>query len=157
MKKTLPFFLLLAAALLLAGCGSQTKTGDAAQKSALPLREAVNAIAPDAAGLVSLTAEDLADVMGIEPGDYQEAVYLQSTNLGSREIVAIRAKDAQGQKQIVQRLEAYLEQRRKETRNYLPDAYKLLADAKVESKNLTVVLFVGEKSAEESAKLLAGE
>ena len=91
------------------------------------------------------------------PEEYQEAVYLQSADMSGREIVAFRAKDAEAAKRIAQRLETYLEQRRKEARDYLPDAYRLLTDARVESKRLTVALFVGAKASDESTKFLAGE
>ena len=157
MKKEFVIVALLTAMLLLTGCGNHAQTGASTGKAALSLRDAVNEAASDAAGLVALTKEDLSDIMGIEPEDYLEAVYLQSADLSGREIVAFRAKDAEGAKRIAQQLETYLEQRRKETRDYLPDAYKLLTDARVESKRLTIALFVGEKSSEETAKLLVGE
>ena len=157
MKKVCCVLVLLTAMLLLAGCAGQEKAGDSAGKAALSLLEAVHQAASDAEGLVTLTAEDLTDIMGIEPEEYQEAVYLQSADMSGREIVAFRAKDAEAAKRITQRLETYLEQRRKEARDYLPDAYRLLTDARVESKRLTVALFVGAKASDESTKFLAGE
>lgn len=39
----------------------------------------------------------------------------------------------------------------------MPDEYALLEKAKVETKNNTVALIVGEQAAEETRKLMAGE
>ena len=47
-----------------------------------------------------------------------------------REILVLRAADAEAAQRVRDRVEAYLERRRKETNNYLPEAYKLLMAAK---------------------------
>jgi len=149
--------LLMMAAVMLFGL---TACGDAAPKAAStaekPLRELVDSVMVTE-GLVSMPKADLEDVIGIDPADFKEAVYLQDDGMGGREVIVLRAKDKDAAARIAQMLEGYLEQRRKETRNYLPEAYKLLEAAKVETKNLTVVLVSGEKASEQSAKLLAGE
>ncbi len=157
MKKNRSVLLLIVLSLFLAtlsGCQS----GDAAKPALLPLREAVEKALKDKEGLVAYTADDLTDLMGILPEDYSEALFLVgSDSLSGREIVAVRAKDASSLKKITEALGNYLSQRQEETRNYLPDAYKLQTQAKVESKNLTAVLIVGAHSAEETKAFLAGE
>ena len=112
----------------------------------------------DAAGsMINLPGTDLEDVIGIDPADFTDAVYMQDEGMGGNEALVLRAQDEKAAERIVSMLEGYLEQRRKETRNYVPEAYQLLEKAKVERKNLTVALISGEKAAEESAALLAGE
>ena len=140
--------------LLLAGC--QEKSPE--KTAPLPLREAVEKALTDKDSLVAYTADDLTDLMGILPEDYTEALFLVgSDSLSGREIVAVRAKDASTLKKTVDALQNYLSQRMEETRNYLPDAYKLQTQAKVESKNLTAVLIVDAYSAAETKAFLAGE
>ena len=145
---------LLLFAITLTGCQS----GDTAKPASLPLKEAVEKALTDKDGLVAYTADDLTDLMGIMPEDYTEALFLVgSDSLSGREIVAVRAKNASSLKKVTEALGNYLSQRQEETRNYLPDAYKLQTQAKVESKNLTAVLIVGAHSAEETKAFLAGE
>lgn len=146
---------LMLVALTLSGC-QQEKTAE--KMASLPLREAVEKALTDKDGLVAYTADDLTDLMGILPEDYTEALFLMgSDSLSGREIIAVRAKDASSLKKITEALNNYLTQRKQETRNYLPDAYKLQTQTKVETRNLTAVLIVGAHSAEETRTFLAGE
>ena len=153
MKKKRILLLGLALLLLvLSGCKGAEK------KEALPLREAVENALRDRDGLVAYTAEDLTDLTGIMPEDYTEALFLVgSDSLSGREIIAVRAVDAAALKRVVAAMENYLEQRREETRNYLPEVYQLQTQAKVEYKNLTAVLIVGGSAADETGSFLAGE
>lgn len=154
MKRALLLIGLTLIVLIAAGC--QEKSPEKA--AALPLREAVEKALTDKDGLVAYTADDLTDLMGILPEDYTEALFLVgSDSLSGREIIAVRAKDASSLKKMTESLNNYLSQRMEETRNYLPDAYKLQSQAKVESKNLTAVLIIGAHSAEETKAFLAGE
>lgn len=147
---------LLLIAMMLSGC--QSSTENAPKAAALPLREAVEKALTDKENLVAYTADDLTDLMGILPEDYTEALFLMGgDSLSGREIIAVRAKDSASLKKITEALNNYLAQRQQETRNYLPDAYKLQTQAKVETKNLTAVLIVGAHSAEETKAFLAGE
>ena len=159
MKKTVLTAMLLLLTVFLAGCGGDAarKTSEPTQNPAMTLQEKVEKAAADARDLVPLTDEDLLDVLGIEPEEYSDFVYLQENGLGGREILVIRAADNDAAGRVKQRVENYLEQRRLETQNYLPAAYQLLRAAKVETKGLTVALFVGEKAAEETKAVLAGE
>ncbi|MBR4538575.1 MAG: DUF4358 domain-containing protein [Clostridia bacterium] len=154
MKRAFLLIGIMLLAMLFAGC--QEKSAEKA--AALPLREAVEKALTDKDSLVAYTADDLTDLMGILPEDYTEALFLVgSDSLSGREIIAVRAKDASSLKKTADALQNYLSQRMEETRNYLPDAYKLQSQAKVESKNLTAVLIVGAHSAEETKAFLAGE
>ncbi len=159
MKKNSLLLLSLIILILLTGCSTKDTDTKSSVSSTLstPLRQLVETVCPDAAQLAALNTDDLSDVTGIEAEDYTEAVYLQNTSLSGREILVIRAKDETKAKQISQLLDTYLERRRKETRDYAPDAYSLLSKAKVTTKHLTVALISGEKAAEETSQLLAGE
>ena len=121
-----------------------------------PLKELVSGVI-SAEGLVSLPRTDLEDIIGIDPEDFTEAVYMQDEGMGGREVLVLRASDKDAAARIASLLENYLENRRKETRNYAPEAYKLLEAAKVETKNLTVALISDEQAAKLTTSLLAGE
>lgn len=156
MKKIL--FVLLAGLLLLAltGCANQNEE-PVASTLETPLAELVNTVVPGAAEMASLPLMDLEDIIGIEASEYTEAVYLQSTALEGGEALVLRAVDAEAAERIVAMLENYRQRRCEETKNYVPEAYKLLSDAKVTRKNNTVALIVTEKAAQVTTKLLAGE
>ena len=153
MKKIALLMLALLMALSLTACGQSPK---AASTADTPLNVLVdNVIAKD--GLFHMPKTDLEDVIGIDPADFKEAVFLQDDGMGGREVLALRAADKNAAARVAAQLENYLAQRQKETRNYLPDAYKLLESASVQTKNLTVVLISGENAADWTTKLLAGE
>ena len=149
--------LLLAAMLLVLGACSAPEKGAPASDAPASLAEKVNMIAEDAGNLADLTAEDLEDVLGAVPADYTEFVFLQSEGMDGRELLAVRAADRDAAGRVAGMAEAYLERRLKETRNYAPEAYKLLSEAKVRTKNLTVVLAVGPNGTQEADFILAGE
>ena len=154
MKKLLLTAVLIALVLSLAGCGQPKEEAPAVK---LPLDELAASVAADAGTLLKLSAEDLEDALGITPEMYTEFIYLQDDAMTGREILALRTGRPEAAEQVRVKLEAYLERQRKETRDYLPEAYKLLSAAKVEVKNNTVALIAGENAAEETRKLLAGE
>ena len=149
--------LLLAAMLLVLGSCSAPEKGALVSDAPASLAEKVNMIAEDAGNLAALTAEDLEDVLGAVPADYTEFVFLQSEGMDGRELLAVRAADRDAAGRVAGMAEAYLERRLKETRNYAPEAYKLLSEAKVRTKNLTVVLAVGPNGTQEADFILAGE
>ncbi|MBR6185338.1 MAG: DUF4358 domain-containing protein [Clostridia bacterium] len=146
--------LLMLLSLLLSGC----RTGGGQEKALLPLEDAVGKAVSDREDLIAYTGEDLSDLTGILPQDYTEAVFLVgSDTLSGREVIAVRAKDENALKAAAEALKAYLSGRMQETRNYLPDAYKLQSEARVETKNLTAALFIGPNAAEETRAFLTGE
>ena len=141
--------LLLALALLLCGCGAAPKK---------PLDETVSAALVDKNGLMDFPADELEMIADITADGYTEYVYLTSEDgVSAREVIVLRAKDRQTAADIRQKLTDYLERRRIETRDYLPDEYQLLSQAKVESKNLTVALIIGKDAARETEALLKQE
>ena len=152
MKKGWIIGILLLLALTLGACAPKEE-----QKEKKALADTVTAAVKDAKDLVAWSEDDLADLLGILPEDYTEQVYLQGESLSGREIIVIRAKDQEAAGRIADTLNNYLDQRKQETQNYLPDAYKLLSNAKVETKNLTVALVVGESGPAESQAILKDE
>ena len=150
-KKYARFILcLLLVISMLCGC---------AQKEIKPLEEAVSAaLIGGTAGLVEFPADELEMIADITQDDFTECVYLVSEDgLSAREAIVLRAKDDAKARRIAENLEGYLTRRQNETRDYLPDDYALLVNAKVERKQNTVALIVGEQAAEETKRLLAGE
>ena len=138
MKNKLLLFFLLLSLLTLAGCQEAPDT-----RTDMPLQEAVRQSLKDPDAFIPYTADDLYDLTGISPEDYTEALFLRDRDtLSGREAILIRAKDGSTVLSIKEALEQYLSQRREETRNYLPSAYRLLCDAAVQSANLTVSLIV---------------
>ena len=134
MKKKAFVLLWLSAFLLLAGCqNAQVNQPD------IPLTEAARQAMADPDAYISYTADDLYDMIGIST----EAVFFKDKDtLSGREIILVRGKDAQSISGITKALEQYLSQRKEETRNYLPNAYRLLCDAAVQASGLTVSLII---------------
>lgn len=155
MKKTICLLLALLTLLALTGCGSR-EAAPAASTAALPLSDLVKQTLGEEHGLSLLPVSDLEDIIGIDPADHTDAVYLQDEMAG-RELLMLRAKDGEAAGRIEELLKGYLEQRRKETRNYLPEAYKLLENAAVTVKGRTVLLLADENAANLTTLLLAGE
>lgn len=155
MKKIALWLVLAVLALSLTACNANPQS--AASTRDVPLKELVQKHVSAAESMIQLPRTDLEDVIGIDLADLTDAVYLQDEGMGGNEALVVRAADEKAAERIAALLEGYLEQRRKETRNYVPEAYQLLEKAKVERKNLTIVLLSGEKAAEETKALLAGE
>ena len=156
MKKIMLVLLTLLTLCVLTGCSNQDST-PVASTLETPLAELVTKTVPGADAMANLPLMDLEDIIGIEPGEYTEAVYLQSTALEGGEAVVLRAVDAEAAKGIASLLENYRQRRCEETQNYVPAAYQLLKETTVQIKNNTVALIVTEKAAEVTTKLLAGE
>ena len=181
MKKPGILLVLLLVAILLTGCGSSQPAAPTAKETAVPeqtdapvsseteqspeaaetgagsLKAAVEAAVGDVAELAPFTAEELTDMTGIVPEDVADFVFLQGNGMDGREILVIRAKDEASADRVASGLEKYLERRKKEHRDYAPDAYKLLTDAKVERKGLLLAVISGKNAAAELSALLSGE
>ena len=156
MKKTILILWLLAAVITVTGCGAQQPKEEPAGET-IPLAEKVKSVIPDTEELAELTEEDLTDLLGTEPEDCTEFVFLQSDGTDGREVLAIRAKDKDAADRIAEQAKNYLERRRNETQNYIPELYQLLMKTNVQTGSLTVVLVVGQDAEAESQKILAGE
>ena len=155
MKKMICLLLALLMLLTLTGCGGGD-AAPAASTASLPLADLVKQVMGEEHGLNALPKSDLEDILGIDPADHTAAVYLQDEMAG-RELLMLRAGDEEAAGRIKEMLTGYLEQRRKETRNYLPEAYKLLENAVVTVKGRTVLLLADENAATLTTQLLAGE
>lgn len=146
----------LAALLILCILIPAAALAEAEEPAGLPGR--VLAAVQDADDLIELYEEDLSELIGIEPEDYEDFAYLAARDaLSGREIVAVLAVDEEAAGRVEELLQFYLEGRRTETRNYLPDAYALLSAAEVVRADRLVLLVVGEHAAEEIALLTAEE
>ncbi len=156
MKKGMLILWILAAAIMLTACGGTTEKS-AVTATAVPLADKVKSAAAGTEELAELNAEDLSDVLGAEAEDYREFVFLQSDGMDGREILVIRAADKNAAEKLKGLAENYLERRLNETRNYAPEAYKLLSEAKVQTRNLTVALIAGPEAAKETDAILSGE
>lgn len=149
-KKAILFIAgLLILTLALSGCGEKEKK---------PLQQAVSEALSDTEGLMDFPLEELEMAADITQDEFSECVYLVSEDgISAREVIVIRAANDEKATDITQKLEAYLTRRQNETRDYLPDAYTLLKNARVERKGNTVALIVGDKASEETKKLLDHE
>ena len=138
MKKCFVLLLLLPGLIMMAGCQEAPEP-----QMNIPLMEAARQALGEAEAFVSYPAEDLYELTGISPDDYTEAVFLRDRDtLSGREAIMIRTKDANSFQNVKEALERYLSQRLKETRDYLPNVYQLLCDAKVQGSGLTVSLII---------------
>lgn len=149
-KKVILFIAgILILVLTLSGCGEKEKK---------PLQQAVSEALSDTEGLMDFPLEELEMAADITQDEFSECVYLVSEDgISAREVIVIRAANDEKATDITQKLEAYLTRRQNETRDYLPDAYTLLKNARVERKGNTVALIVGDKASEETKKLLDHE
>ena len=155
MKKIALVLLAVLMLFALASCGNKPEE-KAASTLETPLIDLVNSVVPGTADMANLPLMDLEDIIGIEASQFTEAVYLQSTALEGGEAVVVRAVEGEAES-VAAMLDNYLQRRKEETQNYVPEAYKLLAETSVQRKNNTVALIVTEKAAEVTTKLLAGE
>ena len=154
MNRRAVWILLVCLPLLLSGCGGPAP--DAGRRQ--PLEDILAAALPDWDGLLPYPQEELYDLMDLDPEDYTECAYRVSADgLSAREAIALRAVDGNAAGRIADALNAYLNHRRKETRDYLPEAYQWLSAAQVQRRGDTVALIVGENAAAQARAVLAGE
>ena len=155
MKRTLSLLLtLLLACLAMAACA------ESAEPAEIPgtLLERVSRVAEDNEHLAVLTAEDLYDLVGVPPVDYEDFAYLADYDaLSGRELIIVRAVDEEAALRVEEMLSQYLELRMRETRNYLPEAYKALSEAEVIREELLTVLSIAAPDPEEASLLLQEE
>ena len=122
-----------------------------------PFRTMIMEALTDGESLQEMFPDDLTELLGIEPEEYTDALWLMGNGLDGREVLVIRAVDEKAAEGIMERMAAYLEQRRKETRNYFPEAYQLLTATEVVQKNDLLILIVGENAQAEIDALISEE
>lgn len=152
MKKLSVLTLILA----LLGALCLTAMAETAEEAApVTLLDRALLIAEDRDTLIEMTQDDLLDLIGIEPEDYTDFAYLAAIDaLTGRELIILEATDEEAALRIVELLQAYLERRLQETRNYLPDVYRLLSKEEVLQKDLLVVLSLAAPIEDEAELLL---
>lgn len=158
MKRTLSLLLtLLLICLAMAACAESAESADSAQVPDT-LLERVSRVAEDNEHLAVLTAEDLYDLVGVPPVDYEDFAYLADYDaLSGRELIIVRAVDEEAAQRVEEMLSQYLELRMRETRNYLPEAYKALSEAEVIREELLTVLSIAAPDPGEASLLLQEE
>lgn len=150
--------LILPLLALLLACLAMTASAESAEAAPETLLDRVNRIAEDSADLIVMTEDDLYDLIGIAPEDCADFAYLADYDaLSGRELIAVRAADGDAAERVAELLNHYLELRMRETRNYLPEAYRSLSEAKVRREGLLVVLSIAAPNPEEAALLLQEE
>ena len=163
MKRRMLILLAAAMVLLLTACGNRTAETQAvtaepaAEEPGKTLAEKAEDALRDAGELTPFDENDLTDMAGIQPEDYSDYVFFQGDVLTGREILALRAKDETAAEKLAGQMEKYLERRREENKNYAPKAYQALCEARVERKNLLLVMISGDNAETETAAMLAGE
>jgi len=122
-----------------------------------PFRTMILSVLEDGEELEEMYLDDLSDLLGIEPSQYVEALWLMGDGLDGREVLVIRAVDEENAEEIREMLEIYLELRRKETQNYLPEAFQLLKAAEVLREDDLLMLIVGRNAQKEIKALIAAQ
>lgn len=157
MMKKLSLIALLCC-FLLAFAAAEPVPAPAEEALPVTLLDRVLLIAEDGADLIRMTQDDLLDLIGIEYEDYTDYAYLAAADaLSGRELIVLYAVDEEAALRITGLLQSYLEQRMRETRNYLPETYQLLSEAEVICEELTVVLSIAAPNANEVELLLTEE
>ena len=122
------------------------------------LMDRVLLLVEDATDLVVMGDDDLFDLIGIDPADCEDYVYLASADaISGRELIVVIAKDDDAADLAEEMLQAYLESRLRETRNYFPEAYQALTEAEVVRQDRVLILSVAAPSADEAQILLPEE
>lgn len=122
------------------------------------LLDRVKRIAEDGEDLIEMDEDDLYDIIGIEPDEYTDFAYLTDHDaLSGREVIVLLASDEEAAQSVAEKLENYREQRMRVTRNYLPEAYRVLSEAEVLQEDLLVVLTIAPPDPQEAGLLLQEE
>lgn len=161
---------LLAALLLLAGCGkkqSNQNSNDSSDPDPAPVelnvQEAMAALLEKAPINDSLTLSeaDMLDFYGIPAEDMEDfAAVTSSIGLTAEEIVLVKAADEVAAQEIEAHLKDRLEARKSEFKDYQPDQYDILTKCKVERNGLYVAMILSPQVEELQSlyqDLLAGK
>ena len=99
--------------------------------------------------MVDVVDELMEENTGIEPSDYDNAVYLiLEVGLAPDEIVIVRAKDNAAAAAIQEKLEKRLAYKEKSAENYLTEYLPMIKNGVVRRDGLTISLIVSEHSAQ---------
>lgn len=139
MRKTAAALLMALLLILLAACGSApAKNVDLpALMTKLPLAQ------EDRDEMMELDAADLMTYYGIAEADVKQfAALMHTSGIDCDEIVLIEAADSAAAGRVKTALEARLEIKKNEMRDYLPDEYAVIAKCGVRQDGTLVAMIV---------------
>ena len=147
MKKVLTLLAVILLAGTLCACGERSEATLSADLDAL--YEQLLGSAEDLPEMVAVPESKISKLFGLEPEDCNQLVIsLCSESVRADEIWMIEAKDDSAADRAEALAEARLEQRRDEMKNYLPDQYAVLQQAKLVRRGRFVALFVSPEAAD---------
>ena len=147
MRKIAAIIICAMLAVLACGCSNDSST------ASLNSEEGLKAIMQSIKDQITLSddmmtvsdSSKLLDYYGIESSmvkDFQ--VMMNSSGVAQDEIVMIEATDEDSAKTISEKLNARLEDKKNQMKNYLPDQYAMLQKCSVEQKGLYVYMFLSD-------------
>ena len=147
MKKTVAIVVCLMLALLACGCSNNSSN------ASLSSDEGLKAIMQSIKDQITLSddmmtvsdSSKLLDYYGIESSTVKDfQVMMNSSGVEQDEIVMIEAIDEDSANIIAEKLNARLEDKKNQMKNYLPDQYAMLQKCSVEQKGLYVYMFLSD-------------
>ena len=143
MKRTLALILALAAILMLAACGAKKEFApdlDALYEKILA--------ETGTADMTLLSDRKITTYMGLEPEDYTKAIVaICGDSVLADEIWLVEAKDEAACGRIVALAQERVEVQSEAMKNYLPDQYEVLRQAKLLQQGKYMALFVSPEAA----------
>lgn len=101
---------------------------------------------------VDVATDTLLDLYGIETADVaSSACFMTMDGVFPDEVIMIEAKDADAAKRVAEKLNARLEDVKKQSESYDADNYALAQKCSVKTKGVYVTLFLSPKYAEMTA------
>ncbi|MBQ3276545.1 MAG: DUF4358 domain-containing protein [Oscillospiraceae bacterium] len=142
MRKALFFvFIVLTAAMLLAGCGSSA--GEVGTDVSLSRIAEEMAAARNDPAAVMLDAKYTGMLFGTDMTLVREsAAFMITRTVSSEETVLLRAADESGRDALKEQLQAHLDSYREQTKNYDPDGFAMASKCEVKTQDLYVWLIV---------------
>ncbi|MCR5635898.1 MAG: DUF4358 domain-containing protein [Clostridiales bacterium] len=147
MKKIAAIIICLIIAVLACGCSNDSST------ASLKSDEGLKAIMQSIKDQVTLSddmmtvsdSSKLLDYYGIDSATVKDfQVMMNSSGVEQDEIVMIEAVDEDSANTISEKLNARLEDKKNQMKNYLPDQYAMLQKCSVERKGLYVYMFLSD-------------
>jgi hypothetical protein len=143
MKRSYLLVLLLAA-LLLTGCGTQKKEAAAPDMQAAYTAITQRVALPE---MVALTDNRRLDVLGIAPEDCRQAMTLLcGDSVRADEIWLIEAADETAAAKIEKLAQQRVADRLEQLKDYLPDQYAVVRNAKIKVTGRCVALFISPEA-----------
>ncbi len=147
MRKIAAIIICMMLAVLACGCSNDSST------ASLNSDEGLKAIMQSIKDQITLSddmmtvsdSSKLLDYYGIDSATVKDfQVMMNSSGVEQDEIVMIEAVDEDSAKTISEKLNARLEDKKNQMKNYLPDQYAMLQKCSVEQKGLYVYMFLSD-------------